>query len=177
MGEGNISHRISLNGNVQENGEGAIFPFIPEYGINYGVTAKMDVIGKFNLFGSWSIGGKYTFVGDMLSKTAIAVGPTFNYFGRILNFTVPLHITIEPSDVFSFTLTPSYTSPGLYKLKESTDKYYRDINNGFAGLSPYIEVGKKVRFIFGCNVTFANSQVFTDYGFGVKISSFDDLKK
>ena len=174
MGEGNISHRITLNGNILENGFSLVIPFIPEYGINYGVTSKMDVIGKFNLFGSWSIGGKYTLVGDMLSNTAIAVGPTFNFYGSIFNFTVPLHITIEPSDVFTFTLTPSYTSSGLTKLKESNSRYYRDIYNGFVGISPYIEVGKKVRFIFGCNFSFARSQVFTDYGFGVKITSFTD---
>ncbi|MEZ4909634.1 MAG: hypothetical protein R2774_02105 [Saprospiraceae bacterium] len=176
MGEDNISHRISLNGNVQENGEGAILPFIAEYGINYGVTSNLDIIGKLNMFGSWSIGGKYSFLGGEGSNTYLAIGPTMNYFGKILNFTVPLHFTIEPNDVFSFTLTPSYTTPGLYKIDENSNKYYRDINSGFIGLSPYIEVGKKVKFIFGCNLTFSNSHTYTDFGFGVKFNNFASMK-
>lgn len=170
MGEGNVSHKISVNGTVRQNGEGIPF-FVPEYGVNYGVTDKFDFIGKINAFGSMSFGGKYTITDNQDSESAFAIGGSMNYFGRILNITIPAHITFEPSDLFSFTISPSYTTPGLYKLKTNIDdEYYRDINSGFFGVSPYMEVGKRVKFFVGCNFSFAKSSMYADYGLGVRFN-------
>jgi hypothetical protein len=165
-GEGKTNFKITLNGTTREDGEG-LPPFIPELGINYGVTDNFDFICKLNSFGSLSFGGKYTLLTESNDKFAIAVGPTMNYFGKIFNATIPLHITIEPNELFSFTITPSYTTPGAYKLKDNANNYYKQINGGYLSLAPYLVVGKKVKFIFGSNISFAKSSIYTDYGFGV----------
>ena len=165
-GEGKTNLKITANGNIREAREG-IPPLIPEFGINYGVTDKFDFICKLNSFGSLSFGGKYTLLTESNDKFAIAVGPTMNYFGKIFNVTIPLHITIEPNELFSFTITPSYTTPGAYKLKDNANNYYKQINGGFLSLAPYLVVGRKVKFIFGSNISFAKSSIYTDYGFGV----------
>ena len=151
-GEGKTNLKITANGNIREAREG-IPPLIPEFGINYGVTDKF--------------GGKYTLLTESNDKFAIAVGPTMNYFGKIFNVTIPLHITIEPNELFSFTITPSYTTPGAYKLKDNANNYYKQINGGFFSFAPYLVVGKKVRFICGSNISFAKSSIYTDYGFGI----------
>ncbi|HRI00562.1 MAG TPA: hypothetical protein PK006_05880 [Saprospiraceae bacterium] len=172
-GEGNTIHRISINGNIKD--DGGTPPYIVEYGINYGVSNKLDFIGKINIWGSLSFGAKYTVLGSQLSKSALAVGPTMNIFGRIINLTLPVHFTIEPSDLFSFTVTPSYTTPGLYKVKFDADPYYKNINTGYWGLSPYIEASRRVKFIFGVNLSFTKEALYTDYGFGVRIPGLTSI--
>ena len=46
-GEGKSNIKITVTGNIREDGEG-FPPFIPEFGINYGVTDKFDFICKLN---------------------------------------------------------------------------------------------------------------------------------
>ena len=163
-GKGNLSIRSTLNGNSE-----FALPIGVEVGVNYGITDDFDFISKLNSFGSMSIGGKYTLLGaEPDAKIAIALGPSMNFFGKISNITIPLHFTLSPNDIFYFTLTPSYTSPGFNKLKDDIDNYYKDINVGFMSFSPYLEAGKKVKFIFGTNFSFANSKTYIDYGLGVK---------
>ncbi len=199
-GEGNAIFRLSMNGNLaKSNEDGSIddvdlvisSPVDPEFGINYGITNKIDFIAKINAFGSFSVGGKYTIAGNQSSKAAIAIGPTMNYFWRIINFTIPLHLTLTPNELFSFTITPSYTTQGINKLNENINDYYLDINKGYFSLSPYFEVGKKVKFMFGCNFSFLNSNitssqsgssvkepyVVTQYGLGIMIPTSSFKKK
>ncbi len=134
-----------------------------------GVGDKTDVGFKISHFVSYLADVKFQFVGDQESKFAMATGPglglyAFGFGAAIFQGTVPLHMSIHPSDRFAVYLTPRYSTQF-------------SIANGFNALhylggSVGMETGRKVRF--GADVSYMgllnhqyNNDVFDGFGLGL----------
>ena len=167
IGKGNISAAsvVDVGSNLKNDGF-----IMNEVIINRGLTENLDFVSKINTQACSSLGAKYTFFINQDSTTYIAVGPSLNYNYGTFNATLPLHITFNPSDKFSFTITPSFTSPGAKVSKDIEKANCRDLSEGSFGLSPYFELGRRVKFVFGSNINFSSSNVYVDFGIGIKLS-------
>ncbi|MEZ4910459.1 MAG: hypothetical protein R2774_06325 [Saprospiraceae bacterium] len=166
-GKGNISSTsvVDIGSNFKNDGYIMI-----EAIINRGITENLDFVSKINTQACVSLGAKYTFFVNRDSTSFIAVGPSLNYNYGTFNATLPLYITYNLSDKFSFTITPSFTSPGAKVSRDIEKANLRDLSEASFGLSPYFELGRNVKFVFGGNFNFSSSNIYVDFGIGIKLS-------
>jgi hypothetical protein len=100
-----------------------LFAPIIEAGGRYGVTEKVDLIGRLNIYGNISLGAKAQLLGDRTSKTALSVGaelgtllilPVFYYAALPVNFSV------HPKENFTWYLSPRVMYQSFQDLSGAT---------------------------------------------------------
>ncbi len=180
VGKDKIESGVTINGlGAAGSGFGTIPPFKPEYQIAYGLTDKLDLIGKYSALAGLHAGVKYQFVGDRESLTALAAGfnlgglfasgstdgsSTINRLG-FYQISVPLHFSYHPSEKFALGVSPNYSRIGFFNNNnEGGGNYF--------GIAPHIEVGRRVKFVIGTNILFGlssgSSGALLEYGLGIK---------
>ncbi len=107
-----------------------------------GVGEKTDIGLKISHFSSYLLDVKFQIVGDRQSTFAMATGPGIGMYaffgdGFLLQGTIPLHMSVHPSDRFAFYLTPRYSTQ--FSTGSFSGLHY-------LGGSVGIEAGANVRF-------------------------------
>lgn len=157
-------------GGVSESftGESIGFPTFEIAG-RYGVGEKVDVGLKISYFSSYLFDVKYQFVGDQDSKFAMATGPglglyAFGFGSTIFQATIPLHMSVHPSDRFAIYLTPRYS--GQFAIGDASGSL------SYLGGSTGFELGRRTRF--GMDISYMSAlgeevdgEDFEDFGLGL----------
>ncbi|MCS6928124.1 MAG: hypothetical protein NZM43_01380 [Saprospiraceae bacterium] len=129
--------RDSLNANFPT----LSFPNL-EFGGRYGVGEKVDITLRLNTNLNMGLGAKFQLIGDAQSPFAMALGTELGSFGIILgllNLQVPLYLSVHPSEVFAWYLTPRYIRQfTTYSSLENALSYY--------GGNTGILIGKRHKF-------------------------------
>lgn len=173
VGKGKTDYAVTINGlgGAGLGGIGTLPPFKPEFQMSYGITDDLDAIFKYSAFAGLHGGLKYSFLGnDMDSRFAAAIGANFGGLflgggdnigvGGFYNFSIPVHLSYHPSEIFAFGLSPNFSSIGAFGGGE-VESFSR------FGLAPHIEVGRRIKFVLGANVLFGTISVY-EYGLGIK---------
>lgn len=147
-----------------------------ELGGRYGVAEKVDVGLRINTALNFLADAKVQVVGNQESFFAMALGAGLGGFGfvseegMLLNFQIPLYLSIHPSDKFAIYAAPRYIGQFGTTFDESSGLLnYFGSNFGF-------EAGKRVKF--GLDIAYygiwnegeeINNALF-QIGFGVKFT-------
>jgi hypothetical protein len=86
-----------------------LFAPIIEAGGRYGVTEKVDIIGRMNIYGNVSLGAKAQIWGDRTTKTALGVGAEFGtliIFPLFYYAALPVHFSVHPKENFTWYVSP-----------------------------------------------------------------------
>lgn len=134
----------------------------------YGVGEKVDLGVKISHFASYLFDVKYQFVGDEDSKFAMATGPgiglyAFGFGTTLMQATLPLHMSVHPSERLGIYLTPRYSAQFALGGEGSLN---------YLGGSVGVEIGERVRF--GTDISYlrllddvVDGDTFEDFGVGL----------
>lgn len=135
-----------------------------------GVGEKVDIGLKISHFISYLADVKYQFVGDKQSNFAMATGPgvgiyAFGLGTTIAQFTLPLHMSVHPSERLGIYFTPRYS--GQFALGDGGGSL------NYLGGSVGLEAGDRVRF--GADISYLHllddieddDGTFEDFGLGL----------
>lgn len=174
VGDGNGEILVAFGaGGVtnQFDEEGGTFGFGTfELAGRLGIGEKTDVGFKISHFSSYMVDLKYQFVGDQKSGFAMATGPGIGLYafgfgeGVIMQGSVPLHMSIHPSEKLGIYLTPRYS--GQFLIGNDFEVLH------YLGGSVGFEAGRNVRF--GTDISYlravGNNEIgnlFEDFGLGL----------
>jgi hypothetical protein len=168
-GDGEILIAVGGGGISEGFGDESVGFGTFELGGRIGVGEKVDVGLKISHFVSYLVDVKYQFVGDQDSKFAMATGPglgiyAFGFGTTLLQATLPLHMSVHPSETLGIYFTPRYSAQIAIGDESGSLNYL----GGSVGL----EVGRKVRF--GADVSYmhllddgVDGDTFEDFGLGL----------
>jgi len=171
VGDGNGEILVAFGGGgVTDSFEGDNVGFGTfELGGRLGVGDKVDVGLKISHFASYLVDVKYQFVGDQHSKFAMATGPGIGFYGfgfggTLFQATLPLHMSIHPSEKFAVYFTPRYSTQ--FALGNDGGSLH------YLGGSLGFEAGRNVRF--GTDLSYmsllntaSEDDIFEDFGLGL----------
>jgi hypothetical protein len=174
VGKGEVNYAVTVNGLGSRIVETLpLLPFRPEFQMSYGITNDLDAVFKYSALAGLHGELKYSFLGnDFDSKFAAALGVNFGGSflgdsgsdflkkGGFFNFSIPLHLSYHPTEIFALGLSPNFTALNTYGSVD-LEPFVR------FGLAPHIEVGKRIRFLLGANALFG-TYFFYEYGLGIK---------
>lgn len=186
LGKGNANLESSLTiGKYAQNSAGlqeGDYDNVPmvEVGAKYGISENLDLSLRLNSASLLTGQIKYQFIGDKASMFATSIGADASIFTLlgIIHFqdyylSVPLYLSIHPSDKFCIYLTPRYSFSSFYEFEQDKDSVYKPAQNLTYGSFSYgIMIGKKNKFIF--EITHSQNRYFepTQVSFGFT-STFD----
>ena len=134
-----------------------------------GVGEKVDIGLKISHFISYLADVKFQFVGDKDSKFAMATGPgvgiyAFGLGTTIGQLTVPLHMSVHPSERLGIYLTPRYSGQFAFGDESGSLNYL--------GGSVGFETGRKIKF--GTDISYlrllnedGHGNTFEDFALGL----------
>lgn len=172
VGDGNGEILVAFGGggitDAFEGGSAGFGTF--ELAGRLGVGERTDFGLKISHFTSYLADVKYQFVGDQDSKFAMATGPgiglyAFGFGSTIFQGTLPLHMSVHPSEKFAVYLTPRYS--GQYLVGDNSGSLH------YLGGSIGFEAGRNVRF--GTDISYMGllndssdpNDSFEDFGLGL----------
>ncbi|HLF65490.1 MAG TPA: hypothetical protein VI603_17115 [Saprospiraceae bacterium] len=172
VGKGNGEILIAIGGggvseSFEDNSSIGFGTF--ELGGRLGVSEKVDIGLKVSHFVSYLVDVKYQFVGDQSSKFAMATGPgiglyAFGFGTTLFQATLPLHMSVHPSERFGIYFTPRYSAQ--FAVGEGSGSL------NYLGGSVGFEAGQNVRF--GTDISYmrllddvVDDSSFTDFGLGL----------
>jgi len=171
VGDGNGEILVAVGGGgVTDSFDGESLGFGTfELGGRLGVADKVDVGLKISHFVSYLVDVKFQFVGDEMSKFAMATGPGIGFYGfgfggTIFQATLPLHMSVHPSDHFAFYMTPRYSTQ--FAIGDGGGALH------YLGGSVGFEAGRNV--LFGTDISYMSllndaisDDIFEDFGLGL----------
>ncbi len=134
-----------------------------------GVGEKVDLGLKVSHFASYLADVKFQIVGDQDSKFAMATGPgvglyAFGFGTTLMQATLPLHMSVHPSDRLGIYFTPRFSSQ--FALGDGGGSL------NYLGGSIGFELGRKIRF--GTDISYmgvldddVDNDTFEDFGLGL----------
>lgn len=169
-GDGEIMIAIGGGGITDGFGDESVGFGTFEVAGRMGVGEKVDIGLKISHFISYVADVKYQFVGDQTSKFAMATGPGFGVYAfglgtTIAQFTLPLHMSVHPSERLGIYFTPRYSGQFAFGDESGSLNYL--------GGSVGVETGKNVKF--GLDVSYlkllndqdVDGDTFEDFGLGL----------
>jgi hypothetical protein len=126
QGEASLSINRSTTPDFDNDTLEIAYPNI-ELGARYGISSKIDVGIRINSNINIAIDGKYQFVGDKSSTFAMAGGLQLGSFGlgsNLLNFQVPLYLSVHPTKELSIYLSPRHVWQFAIGLSSNSFRYY-----------------------------------------------------
>jgi hypothetical protein len=137
-------------------------PVLPQLIYNRGITERWD--GGFNFsFGMIGLQSRYQILGNQQSEWCAAMGVSYTYFGAGLgsgenentldvslsNLAFPLHISWHPDERLALYFSPKYSILGGKASLTGNNSSERVT---LIGLTPGVEIGRKIKYIFEINL-------------------------
>jgi hypothetical protein len=117
-----------------------------ELGGRYGIAKKFDVGLRVNTSANFILDGKYQFIGDQESIFAAAIGAEIGIIPltaisiTIVNFHVPLYLSIHPTEKIHIYASPRY----VYQYGSTISQFIGNAN--YTGFNAGVLFGRDFKF-------------------------------